>query len=160
MKIKKINPFRVWYYLRQGYGLYLVFIIAVGNMMVTTYYLAIQNIPTLKEAFPSFSQWMIFIVLIGLPLSITLGYWHVKRSGAQRSQMQVEGEINPFFYKLPPGWWKEVFAPLFVEFLKLNVKILQNEKLTEEEIEKIKELEKKINFLIEGHSTQEFGKDL
>ncbi|AFS81874.1 hypothetical protein [Candidatus Nitrosopumilus sediminis] len=155
MNVKKVNPFRVWYYLRQGYSMYLVFVIAVANMMVTTYYLAVQNIPTLKNIFPGFTEWIIVVMAIAVPLSISMGYWHVKRSRAQRSQIEVETEINPYFYRLPPGFWKEVFAPLYVELLRTNVKILQNEKLSEEDIKRIKEIERKLDLLIKGHSFPE-----
>lgn len=155
MNVKKISPFRIWYYLRQGYGMYLVFIVAVANVMVTTYYLAVDNIPTVKEFFPSFLVWIIFIIAVGLPLSIGLGYWHVKRSNAQRSQMEVETEINPYYYKLPPGFWREVFTPLYSELLSMNLKILQNQKLTDEEVEKIKKLQDKLKFLMEGNSINE-----
>jgi hypothetical protein len=152
LQLRKIRPFRVWYYLRQGYGMYLVFVVAVANMMVTTYYLAIQNIPLLKQVFPGFVTWIAFIISIGVPLAISLGYWHVKRSNAQRSQMEVETEINPYYYRLPPGFWKEVFTPLYSELLKMNLKLLQNQKLTEDEIKNIKELQNKLELLMQGHS--------
>ena len=80
MQLRKINPFRVWFYFRQGYAVYLVFIIAVGNMMVTTYYLAIKNIPPIQAIFTGFTDWVLFVIGVGLPLAIAIGYWHVKKS--------------------------------------------------------------------------------
>jgi len=153
MRFKKLNPFRIWFYFRTGYGTYLVFFIAVSNVMVTTYYLAIENISALKSIFPTFSEWAIFIISIGLPLSTLLGYWHFKRSKARRSEIDIDVEINPYVYKLPPkGFYAEILVPMFLETVKMNTKLLKKEAITEAELKRIMKLQKKAELLIEGYS--------
>ena len=157
MKLRKVRPFRLWYYLRQGYGVYLVFIIGMVNLMTTTYYLAVKNIPYLLKLFPGFTEWILFLIVVGFPLSLGLGYWHMKRSGAQSSQLEVDTEINPYYYKLPPGFWKEVFSPLFLELLRTNIMILQKESLTDEDVKRLKEIEKNLSLLMKGYQVQKDG---
>ncbi|HKX81646.1 MAG TPA: hypothetical protein VJL54_05260, partial [Nitrososphaera sp.] len=71
-------PFRSWFYLRTGYAVYLSFILAAINVIVTVYYLAINNIEGLKVVFPNFATWAITITTIGIPLSIFIGWLHLK----------------------------------------------------------------------------------
>lgn len=148
--IRKSLPFRSWYYFRTGYATYLTFIVASVNTMVTVYYLAIRNIPDLEFFFPSFSIWSVFIIGVVTPLAIFLGWVHLKRSPAYRSELEVSIEANPYYYKLPPGFWKEALAPVFLEILKLNLKIISKEQLTESELNELKNLQKKLETLIDG----------
>lgn len=143
-------PFRSWYYFRTGYSTYLAFVLTAINMMVVVYYLAIQNIPALESAFPSFGIWALTVIAVGVPLAIFLGWIHFKRAPAYRSEVDILVEANPYYYKLPPGFWKEVFAPTYLELLRLNIKLLNKEPLTEEEQNKIRELQKKLENLIKG----------
>ena len=150
LKMKSRLPFRSWYYFRTGYATYLAFALAAINMMVVVYYLAIKSVPSLETLFPNFTIWALSIITIGVPLAILLGWLHVKRSPAYRSEMDIMVEANPYYYKLPPGFWKEVFAPLYLELLRLNLKVLNKEQLTEEEQKQIKELQEKLEVLIRG----------
>ena len=150
MSKKSRLPFRSWFYFRTGYTVYLAFILSAINMMVVVYYLAIKSVPALETVFPSFAIWALTITSAGVPLSVFLGWLHVKRSQAFRSEMDIQVEANPYYYKLPPGFWKEVFAPTYLELLRLNVKLLNKEPLTEEEQKQIKELQKKLEALING----------
>jgi hypothetical protein len=143
-------PFRAWFYFRMGYSVYLSFIMAVVNVMVTVYYLAIQNISGLRDVFPDFSVWAITVIIIGTPLAVLIGWLHLKRSPAYRSEMDVAVESNPYYYKLPPGYWKDALVPVMLETMKLNIKLLNKETLTENEMKDLKELQKKLEILIEG----------
>ena len=91
----KLNIFRLWYYLRQGYATYLALVIGVSNLLITSYYLAIKDVPILQFIFPSFFVFSFVIILIGIPLSASLGYFHYKKSQAQKSQIEIELESNP-----------------------------------------------------------------
>ena len=63
------NPgFRAWFYFRQGWSTYFAFIFAAINTLTVTYYLAIENYPFLKTIFPSFEQYILIVVLVGIPL--------------------------------------------------------------------------------------------
>jgi len=148
--MRKGLPFRAWYYFRTGYATYLAFIIASLNTLVTVYYLAINNIPDLKGVFPSFSIWVAFMVTSVTPLAVFLGWLHLKRSGAYRSELDVSVEANPYYYKLPPGYWREALAPVLLELLRLNLKIISKETISEGEMNSLKNLQKKLETLIDG----------
>ncbi|MEM3084633.1 MAG: hypothetical protein QXU32_05870 [Nitrososphaerales archaeon] len=150
MKKRSRLPYRSWYYFRTGYATYLAFVLAAINMIVVVYYLAIQNVPALETVFPSFTIWALVVILIGVPLAIFLGWLHFKRAPTYRSEVDIQVESNPYYYKLPPGYWQEVFAPAYLEILRLNLRILNKEPLTEQEEKQLKELQKKLENLIRG----------
>lgn len=133
-----------------GYITYLSFIVAAANALVTIYYLAIDRIPDLNNLFPSFTIWTIFMLGVVSPLGVFLGWLHFKRSPAYRSEMDIAVESNPYNYKLPPGYWKEALVPLMLELLRLDLKIITKEPLTEAETSSLKNLQKKLETLIEG----------
>jgi hypothetical protein len=133
-----------------GYITYLSFIVAAANALVTIYYLAIRGIPELMILFPSFTIWTIFMLGVVSPLGVFLGWLHFKRSPAYRSEMDISVESNPYNYKLPPGYWKEALVPLMLELLRLDLKIISKEPLTEAEMNSLKTLQKKLETLIEG----------
>jgi hypothetical protein len=143
-------PFRAWYYFRTGYATYLTFIIASVNALVTIYYLAINSYEDLKVLFPSFSIWAIFIISTVTPLGVFIGWLHLKRSAAYTSEVDIAVEVNPYYYKLPPGYWREALAPVLLQILGLNLKIISKEPLTESEINDLKNLQKKLQILIDG----------
>jgi len=120
------------------------------NTLTVTYYLAIENIPSLKAVFPSFVEYIIIIVTVGIPLLVITGYAHFKRSKAYKSEQEVAIESNPWVYKLSPGHQKMVLFPNQLMMNTLLLKLLTNEKITEDEIKKMKELQKQINHLIGG----------
>ncbi len=138
--------FRAWYYFRTGYIQYFSFIIAVVNMYTLTYYLAIENSFSI---FSSFSTYVIVSSSIGLPVLILLGFIHMRRSGAFRAESEISSESNPYNYKLLPGIHKEVLAPLLLELLKLLQKSHLDD-MTEEETERLSELDKKLDLLAKG----------
>jgi len=150
--MRKRLPFRNWYYFRTGYSTYVALILGIVNTLTTTYYLAIRNIPSLNDVFPNFAIYIILITGIGLPVTIITGYLHFKRSSGYSSEIDIAVESNPYYYKLPPGFWKEVFAPLYLEVLRLSMKVAKNEKVEEEDLKRFKEIEDKIIRLIHGES--------
>ena len=143
-------PFRAWFYFRTGYSVYLSFMLAAINVIVTVYYLAIDNIPDLKLVFPSFGSWAFTVILVGVPIAVFVGWLHLKRSPAYRSELDVSVESNPYYYKLPPGFWKEALVPVMLETMKLNMKLLNKESLSESEVKSLKELQAKLQHLIDG----------
>jgi len=146
----KFRPFRYWYYFRQGYRLYFAFLFAGVNTMVVTYYLAIEKAPFLKEIFPSFPLYVIMLVLVGAPLLVLTGYVHYKKIPAFKSEQEVRILSNPFQYKLGPGWNKHVNMPFNLLMSKLMIKLLTNQKITDDEIKEMQELQKKMDHLIQG----------
>jgi hypothetical protein len=64
--------------------------------------------------------------------------------------MDFDVESNPYYYKLPPVYWKDDLVPVMLETMKLNIKLLNKEALTEAEMKDLKALQKKLEILIEG----------
>jgi len=134
-----------------GYSTYLTFLLGYASTLITVYYLAIKNIPDLLNIFPRFVPFAILATVIGLPLSVSVGWAHYKRSAAFSSEMDIQYEANPFWYKLPPGYNKEVFGPVYLEMLLLLKKITEsNQSLSSEEKERIDQLEQKLRTLNAG----------
>ncbi len=149
-KLRKNLLFRLWFYFRTGYGQYFGFIIALANMFTITYYLLLDNISYLDNIFPSFSVYVIISSIIGIPFLVIIGFIHIKKSHAYRSEADITTESHPYFYKLLPGIQSECIAPLFLELLRLGRKSLLNEKLDEEEKKKLRDLENKLEWISEG----------
>ena len=72
--------FRAWYYFRMGWSTYFAFILAAINTLTVTYFLAIDNYPSLKSVFQSFEIYVTVIVIIGVPILIVIGYAHFKNN--------------------------------------------------------------------------------
>jgi hypothetical protein len=142
---------RAWFYFRIGYATYLTFLLGYVSTLITVYYLAIKNIPDLLAVFPKFLPFAAIATVIGLPLSIGLGYFHYKRSPAFSSEVDIQVEANPYYFKLPPGYNKEVVGPLYLELLLLLKKLsATQELLADEDKVRIEELERKLRLLNEG----------
>ena len=146
----KNKPFRAWFYFRQGWTAYFAFIMAAINVLTVTYFLAIENYPVLQAIFPTFGHYILIVICVGVPLLATVGYFHYKRSPAYAAEAEINIEANPYWYKIPPGWNKEVVFPLYLNMINLMLKISKNEKLTPDEIEKMSDLQKSLSGLIDG----------
>jgi len=150
--MKKNLVFRAWFYFRTGLSQYFSFVIAIGNMFTITYYLLIGNITSFDIIFPSFSSYVIISSIIGIPLLTVIGFIHMKKSHAFKSEADIIHESLPYNYKLMPGIHKECLAPLYLELLRLGTKTLLDEKIGDEEIKKIENLESKLDVLAKGDS--------
>ena len=137
MPNSKFPIFRAWFYFRNGWGLYFAFIFAAINTLTVTYYLAIEKIPSLLEVFPTFLHYVGISILIGIPLLTTIGYIHYKRSPAYRSEATIGFETNPFVRRSLIN--SEINLELNLMILNLLSKLSNNEKLNEDELNKIKE---------------------
>jgi hypothetical protein len=142
---------RAWFYFRMGYSTYLTFLLGFLTTIVTVYYLAINNISFLKLIFPSFWLFGVLAVVIGVPLSIFMGLFHYKRTRAFASEADIGVEANPWYYKYPPGYTREVWGPLFTELLKYSARSLEaNNLLSDEDKARIRTLEEKLKALNQG----------
>ena len=150
LQLKKTLPFRALFYFRVGWGTYFAYIMAAINVLTVTYFLAIENYPSLQVIFPTFVHYIATAVGIGVPLLVLVGYAHYKRSVAFRAEAEIEIEANPYWYKAPPGWNKEVVFPLYLNMINLMTKMSKNEKLTPDEIKKISDLQESLSNLIDG----------
>ena len=121
-------------------------------MFTLTYYLAIGENQNLEFLFPSFSSYVIFSSIIGIPLLSLVGYLHLKKSKAYSSDQDITAESYPYNFKLPPGIHKECLAPMYLELLRLGVKSLEEENVNDEELTRLIELERKLKIIAEGNS--------
>lgn len=151
-------PFRAWFFFRTGWSTYFAFILAAINTLTVTYYLAIEQAPFLKELFPSFIFYMIFSASVGIPLLIAIGYIHYKKSPSYTSESDITVESYPYYYKLTPGFDKQVVFPLYMILTKMMKKMSSDEKFTDDELKEIDDLQKKIDLLIKGGMVDHFRK--
>jgi hypothetical protein len=142
---------RVWFYFRIGYATYLTFILGYVSTLITVYYLAIKSIPDLLSIFPHFVPFAILATVIGGPLSVGVGWMHYKRSSAFTSEVDIQYEANPYYFKLPPGYNLEVLGPLYLEILVLLKRLVAaQEMLNEQDKAQIEKLEEKLQILVNG----------
>jgi len=119
----KSRGFRTWFYFRTGWSMYFAFVLSAVNTLTVTYYLAIEQIPVLKEAFPSFLHYIIIFVVAGVPILVSVGYAHFKRTAARKAEVDISVETNPYMVRILVN----------TEFV---LKLLQNnQKLTKKEID-------------------------
>ena len=137
--MKQRKGFRGWFYFRTGWSAYFVFILAAINTLTVTYFLAVNNYPILKAVFPTFEQYAVVMISIGIPLLIVVGYFHFKKTVAYKSEMDIMIESNPYITR------NTVNADLS---LKLNLKLISlllnmstGEKIDKNEIDEIKKLQ-------------------
>jgi hypothetical protein len=142
---------RLWFYFRMGYATYLTFILGYVSTLITVYYLAIKSIPDLLTIFPHFVPFAILATVTGIPLCIGAGWMHYKRSAAYTSEVDIQYEANPYYFKLPPGYNLEVLGPLYLEILVLLKRLTAGqEMLNEEDRARIEKLEQKLQVLAKG----------
>ena len=148
--MKQRKGFRGWFYFRTGWSTYFVFILAAINTLTVTYFLAVENYPVLDTLFPTFLHYVFIAVVIGVPMLVLVGYIHYKRSAAFSAEADINVEAYPYWYKLPPGWNKEVVFPLYLQMINLMIKISKNEKLSTDETKEMSDIQKSLSTLIEG----------
>ena len=147
-------PFRAWFYFRQGYGLYFAFILAGINTLTLTYFLAIENYPLLKDVFPSFVHYVIILVGIGVPVLVTVGYVHYKRSPAYRSEAGIMQETNPYARRNLIN--SEMNLQINLEVLKIIIELSRNGKIEKTQMDKILKLKDE---LANYHASRSFTRD-
>ena len=134
--------FRSWYYFRMGWATYFAFIFAAINTLTVTYFLAIERYPFLTSIFPNFIQYVLIVSIIGIPLLITVGYVHYKRTKAYKSEADVMVESNPYTRRNVVNI--TILVELTMRLNEMMFKIAKNEKLTSKEIEEVEKLQKEV----------------
>ena len=147
---KNSVPFRAWYYFRMGWSTYFAFILAAINTLTVTYFLAIDNYPSLKSVFPSFEVYILIIVSVGIPVLIAIGYAHFKRTQAFKSEIDVMIESNPYQRRNTVN--NEINLRMNLQLMKLLTKLVNNEKLDTSESENLKKLIKTYEEFTENRS--------
>ena len=138
----KYPVFRAWFYFRQGWSVYFAFIFAAINMLTVTYFLAIENYPTLKEIFPTFEEYILITVIIGVPLLVSIGYAHYKKTPSFRAEADIWMESNPYQARVLVN--SELTLELNMKMTDLLLKLSSKQEVKEEEMNEIKALQKKL----------------
>jgi len=142
---------RLWFYFRMGYNTYLTFVLGYVTTIVTVYYLAIKSIPALLDLFHSLTTFAMLVAVMGSVASIGIGWVHMKRSPMFSAEVDVGVEANPYNYKLPPGFNREVYAPIYLEILSQLKTLMTSQNLLDVAHQKrVEDLESKLQFLIDG----------
>ena len=141
--MKRNLGYRGWFYFRQGWSVYFAFIFAAINTLTVTYFLAIENYPLLKEIFPSFLHYIIIVPLIGIPFLVLIGYAHYKRTASFKAEADINIEANPHFRRILMN--TEVLLPSYLQLLELIVKLSQNEKLSDKDMNEISNLRNQLD---------------
>ena len=142
--------FRLWYYFRTGWSTYFAFILAAINTLTVTYFLAIENYPSLKAVFPSFEQYIIIIVSIGIPLLVIVGYTHFKRTQAFKSEVDVLIESNPYQKRNTVNG--EINLKLNLKIISILAKISRKEPIPEKDIQDVEKLYEKISTFLDNRT--------
>ena len=132
---KNTIGFRSWYYFRTGWSTYFAFILAAINTLTVTYFLAIDNYPELKSVFPSFEEYVVIIVSIGIPLLIFVGYVHFKRTKAFKSEVDVLIESNPYQKRNTVNG--EINLKLNLKIISMLTKISRKESVSQKDLQDV-----------------------
>ena len=114
-------------------------IFAAINTLTVTYFLAIENYPFLKEICPSFFHYIVIVVTVGIPCLILIGYAHYKRTPSFKAEADIQVEANPHFRRTLIN--TELMLAMFLEISQLTIKLSNNEKLNDNEIKRLKNLQ-------------------
>ena len=145
--MKQRTGFRGWFYFRMGWSTYFVFILAAINTLTVTYFLAIDNYPTLKAIFPSFEQYALLMISVGIPLLILVGYAHFKKTLAYKSEMDVMIESNPYITRNTVN--ADLSLKLNLKLISLLLRMSNGEKIEKNEIDEIEKLHNEISKFVE-----------
>ena len=141
--MEKNLGFRGWFYFRTGWATYFAFIVAAVNALTVTFFLAIENYPSLSVIFPTFFHYIVIVVGVGVPVLILVGYVHFKKSKSYRAEQDILIETSPHFRRILQN--TEILLPAYLKLTELMVKLSENKKLTDKELEAVSKLQKQLN---------------
>jgi hypothetical protein len=143
--------FRSWSYFRTGYGTYVAFFIGFASNIIVIYKLGIAENNVLRTYFQSLTVFSLLALAVLIPLCISAGLYHMKKSGAYAADASLSTESNPYIYKVTPGKEQEVFLPLWVATVRSLAKVLdRQDSMTTEERRELERIMDKANALLEG----------
>ena len=116
---------------------------AAINALTVTFFLAIENYPSLSVIFPTFFHYIVIVVGVGVPVLVLVGYVHFKRSKSYRAEADILIETNPHIRRILQN--TEVLLPSYLKLTELIIKVSENKKLTDKELEEVSKLQKQLN---------------
>ena len=148
--MKQRKGFRGWFYFRTGWSVYFVFILAAINTLTVTYFLAVDNYPVLKAIFPTFEQYAVIMVSIGIPLLIVVGYFHFKKTVAFKSETDIYVESNPYLARNTVNM--DLTLKLNLKLTSLLLKMSTGKRIDKNEIDEIEKLHNNILKFVDERS--------
>ena len=141
--MEKNLGFRGWFYFRTGWATYFAFIVAAVNALTVTFFLAIENYPSLNVIFPTFFHYIVIVVCVGVPVLVLVGYVHFKKSKSFRAEQDILIETSPHIRRILQN--TEVLLPSYLKIIELVVKLSENKKLTDNELTEVSKLQKQLS---------------
>ena len=141
--MEKNLGFRGWFYFRTGWATYFAFVVAAINALTVTFFLAIENYPSLSVIFPTFFHYIVIVVGVGVPVLVLVGYVHFKKSKSYRAEQDILIETSPHIRRILQN--TEVLLPSYLKLIELVAKLSEDKKLTDKELEEVSKLQKKLN---------------
>ena len=141
--VEKNLGFRGWFYFRTGWATYFAFIVSAINALTVTFFLAIENYPSLNILFPTFFHYVVIVVGVGVPTLVLVGYIHFKRSKSYRAEQDILIETSPHTRRILQN--TEVLLPAYLKLTQLMLKLSENKKLTNDELEEVSKLQRQLS---------------
>ena len=148
--VRKNIGFRSWFYFRTGWSMYFAFVLSAVNTLTVTYYLAIEQIPFLKEIFPSFLHYVVIFVMLGVPILIVTGLVHFKKTSARKAEVDISVETNP--YQLRNLVNSEMILLLNMKLARIIFNSEKGEKISEDDLKELKILLEKTEKFLENRT--------
>ena len=142
--------FRFWYYFRIGWGTYFVFVLGAVNTLTVTYFLAVDNYPTLKQLFPSFEIYALYLTTILIPILIVVGYSHFKKTHAFKSEVDVIIESNPYQRRILVN--TEANLSINLKLISIIQKMAKEQNIDQEQLDELKEISDELSTYVNTRS--------
>jgi hypothetical protein len=105
----------------------------------------------LLDIFPKFLPFSVLATVVGVPLTVVIGWIHLKRSRLYSSETDVGAEANPYNYKSTPGKEIELSWPVNLMILRILERLAEtNGQLSEEERRELQVMKEKLSIIIKG----------
>ena len=142
--------FRFWYYFRIGWGTYFVFVLGAVNTLTVTYFLAVDNYPTLKHLFPSFEMYALYLTTILIPILIVVGYSHFKKTHSFKSEVDVIIESNPYQRRILVN--TEATLSINLKLISIIQKMAKEQNIDQEQLDELKKISDELSTYVNTRS--------
>ena len=142
--------FRFWYYFRIGWGTDFVFVLGAVKTLTVTYFLAVDNYPTLKQLFPSFEIYALYLTTILIPILIVVGYSHFKKTHAFKSEVDVIIESNPYQRRILVN--TEATLSINLKLISIIQKMAKEQNIDQEQLDELKEISDELSTYVNTRS--------
>jgi hypothetical protein len=89
---------RRWTEFRFGHNIYLVYLLSLFNFAIISYRLLVEYIPFLKMLFPSFTIYILILIICYPPTAIIIGRIHRKKQ--LKTDIMIQIEQNPVIQEI------------------------------------------------------------